>query len=229
MPSPEALRQQLERLTADMIGLGLCNRQNFPSMRDLAEGCREVGFTQDGGLSLALKNVPYADIYTELDRRHSYNIRMLDGALLQMMYRFRGNQLESHRLAFFPSPFLEEYQNNPDIYQDDLIYAEVIEKNVVPFPVRFDYDAKPGVAVDVDHPVSHLTLGQYQNCRIPVTAPITPFHFISFVLRNFYNTAYKEFCASLSVFPDVFDASISENEKALIHISTPHSNTQAAQ
>ena len=33
-----------------------------------------------------------------------YNIRMLDGALLQMCYRFQRDVVIEHRLGFFPSP-----------------------------------------------------------------------------------------------------------------------------
>ena len=62
---------------------------------------------------------------------------MLDGALIQMTYEFSDKKLRRHRLAFFPSPHLEEFQNNPDIYLDDEIYADVVAKNIVSFPVRF--------------------------------------------------------------------------------------------
>jgi hypothetical protein len=41
---------------------------------------------------------------------------MPDGAIIQMMYVFKNDSLERHRLTFFPSPNLEEFQNNPDIY-----------------------------------------------------------------------------------------------------------------
>lgn len=220
MPSPEQIRQQMERLTADLVGLSLCDRQNFPSMRDFGQGVCEVGIGK-GDVSRALKNVPYHDIYTELERAQTYNLRMLDGALIHMMYRFRNNQVEAHRLAFFPSPFLEEFQNNPDIYLEDEIYAEVIMKNIVPFPLRFDFDRREEVVVEVDHPKSHLTLGQYQNCRIPVSAPLTPYHFIGFILRNFYNTAYRKYCTQLSNSPHFFDVSITNHEKDLLHIQIP--------
>ena len=140
-------------------------------------------------------------------------MRMLDGALIHMMYRFKNNQLEAHRLAFFPSPFLEEFQNNPEIYIEDEIYAEVTMRNIVPFPLRFDFDCREEVAVDIEHPKSHLTLGQYQNCRIPVSAALTPHHFIEFILRNFYNTAYRKYSNQLSTFSDRFETSITEREK----------------
>lgn len=221
MPTPEQIRHQMEKLTADLVGLSLCDRQNFPSLRDIGQGCREVGIGDRGNVSYALKNVPYHEIYAELDRTKTFNVRMLDGALIQMMYRFRNNQVEAHRLAFFPSPFLEEFQNNPDIYLEDEIYAEVVMKNIVPFPLRFDFDCREEVVVEVDHPKSHLTLGQYQNCRIPVSAPLTPYHFIGFILRNFYNTAYRKYCAQISVFTSVFETSITTREMDLLYVQTP--------
>lgn len=55
MPSPEKTRQQMERLTAELVGLSLCNRQNFPAMRNLGQGCCEVGIGTKGTLSYALK------------------------------------------------------------------------------------------------------------------------------------------------------------------------------
>lgn len=221
MPDPEQIRKQVEKLTADMIGLSLCDRQNFPSIRDLGQGRREIGIGKKANFSFMLKNVAYKDIYAELDRSQIYNLRMLDGALIQMMYRFQGNQVETHRLAFFPSPFLEEFQNNPDIYLEDEIYAEVVMKNIVPFPLRFDFDGRDEVFVEMDHPKSHLTLGQYRNCRIPVSAPLTPYHFIGFILRNFYNTAYRRYCNKLSIFTHCFESSIIGREMGLIHIQVP--------
>ncbi len=116
---------------------------------------------------------------------------MLDGALIQMSYRVKNDLVETHRLAFFPSPYLEGFQNEPDLYIEELVYAEVIWKNIVPFPLRFDFDSREGVYEELRHPKSHLTLGQYKNCRIPVCAPLTPYHFVSFLLRHFYHTAYQ--------------------------------------
>jgi hypothetical protein len=219
---PKQIRLQVEKLTADLVGLSLCDRQNFPSMRELGQNVCEIGIGDRGNdISYTLKNVPYQDIYMELERTQTYNIRMLDGALIHIMYRFKNQQIEAHRLAFFPSPFLEEFQNNPDIYLEDEIYAEVIMKNIVPFPIRFDFDCRYEATIELDHPKSHLTLGQYQNCRIPVSVPLTPYHFIGFILRNFYNTVYRKYCNRLSNFKDCFDTSITKLERDILHVQLP--------
>ncbi len=84
---------------------------------------------------------------------------MLDGALIQMSYEFSNFSLQRHRLAFLPSPVLEEFQTAPQAYLDDEISADITMRNIVPFPFRFDYDARDGHFAEMVHPKSHLTLG----------------------------------------------------------------------
>ena len=220
-PAPADIRNQIERLTSDIIGLSLCNDQKFPSVQKLAGQITEVGFRGDNNLSVALKNIPYTEIYNELERVQAYNVKMLDGALIQFLYRFKKDELIKHQLAFFPSPHLDEYQNNPDIYENDEIYAEVIKRNIVPFPLRIDYDTDADVVVELDHPMSHLTLGQYKNCRIPVSAPVTPYIFVNFILRNFYNTAFKTFCDKIQKFDTLFSDTLVGREKGVLHFQVP--------
>ncbi|MBF0419006.1 MAG: DUF2290 domain-containing protein [Magnetococcales bacterium] len=221
MSVPEEIFRQINKITADLIGLSLCDDQNFPSLCDHRNGICEVGIGECGNISYALKNVSYHDIYREMERTRAYNVRMIDGALIHMMYRFSDNQVRAHRLSFFPSPDLEEFQNNPDVYLEDEIYAEVVMRNIVPFPFRFDYDCSEEKFKEIDHPKSHLTLGQYQNCRIPVSAPVTPYYFIEFILKNFYNTAYLKYCDKITPFAYHFERSITNREMSMIYIEVP--------
>lgn len=220
--SIDLVRQQVETLTSDLIKLSLCNHQNFPSVTSSRGGFQDISFKNIEDLSVVLKNQPYREIYTELDRAQAYNLKMVDGALIQMMYRFQGGYIKSHRLAFYPSPDLEEFQNNSDIYENDEIFADIVMKNIVAFPLRFDFDKNPELYQELNHPYSHLTLGQYKNCRIPVSAPITPFAFIDFILRSFYNTAYRKYSSEISLFPEVFVNTISNMEREVIHIQAPY-------
>jgi hypothetical protein len=181
----------------------------------------EISYAGLTNLSVVLKNIPYEAVYAELLKSQSYNIRMLDGALIQLMYRFESDTVRSHRLAFFPAPNLAEFQNNPDLYEMDEIYADVIARNIVVFPLRFDFESSDDAYRELDHPRSHLTLGQYQNCRIPVSAPVTPFLFIDFILRNFYNTAHRKYCDHIRSFQECFEPTISTRETAVIHVLIP--------
>lgn len=219
MITPNDIYNQLSQITTDLISNSICVDQTFPSQRN--EGVETKVDFGKADISIALKNKPYKDIYDELLNNRSYNFKLLDGAIVQLMYSFKNNALVQHRLAFFPSPYLEEYQNNPEIYEEDEIYSDVIRRNIVPFPIRFDFDSRPEVTADVDHPQSHLTLGQYLNCRIPVTAPLTPSFFTQFILRNFYNTAFKKHSGQIQSFKDAFDQTITSNESELVHIRIP--------
>ncbi|NOT54902.1 MAG: DUF2290 domain-containing protein [Deltaproteobacteria bacterium] len=181
----------------------------------------EIIFPRAEHVSIAIKDRAYSEIYEHLTQERAYSVKMPDGALIQMMYVFEGSVLERHRLAFFPAPHLEEFQNNPEIYLEDEIYADVIARSIVPFPLRFDYDARADVYKEVEHPRSHLSLGQYENCRIPVTSPLTPSRFIDFILRNFYHTAFRRYADQLPAFSDAFSESIVRAERNVVHVQIP--------
>lgn len=221
MITPEIIRNQIQKIVEELIFVSLSVDQTFPSKR--TEGSETKIDFGKADISVALRNKSYKEIYNELSSAKSYNFKLIDGAIVQLMYKFEGNELKKHRLAFFPSPHLEEYQNNPELYENDEIYADVIRKDVVPFPIRFDFDSRIKISVDVDHPQSHLTLGQYLNCRIPVSAPLTPSLFIRFILRNFYNTAFAKYSEKITSFNDSFEQTITQKERNQIHIQIPQS------
>lgn len=223
MVAPAQIYKQISAITADLIGLSLCDHQNFPTLTQVSARQTEISFSGAANLGVVLKNVSYEVIYEELKRTKSYNLKMIDGALIQIMYKFLDEKIAAHRLAFFPSPDLLEYQNNPGIYELDEIYAEVIMKNVVTLPIRFDFDVSDEIFIELHHPKSHLTLGQYSNCRIPVSGPITPSIFMDFILRNFYNTAHRKFCGEMSRFEDIFDSTITKIENEVMHVKVSSS------
>lgn len=187
---PRETLKQLSDLTTALVGLSLSNEQNFPSTQGDLSKAFEITVNNASRMSIALKNIAYTDIYHELDEARCYNIKMLDGALLTLRYRFLNGEVCEHSLSYFPSPDLEHFQNDPDLYMLDEIYADVISGNIVPFPVRFDFSSDEKKFVEIHHPYSHLTMGQYENCRIPVSSPLGPLTFGSFILWNFYNTAH---------------------------------------
>ena len=221
VPTPHQIERQLNELVGYLVETGLADNQSF-AFRRLGRGkLVQVTFNKAEHVSVALKDRSYSEIYRILVQEGAYNVKMLDGALIQMMYVFDDETLRGHRLAFFPAPHLEEFQNNPDIYQDDEIYADVIARNIVPFPLRFDYDAGDNRQRELEHPKSHLSLGQYEHCRIPVTSPLTPFWFIDFILRNFYHTAFSRYADKLPVQGGSFAESILPAERTVVHVAVP--------
>ncbi|HAA28585.1 MAG TPA: DUF2290 domain-containing protein [Cyanobacteria bacterium UBA8553] len=208
---------EIDNITQKLISVGLSVKQKFPSCNRIGRNSYEIAYAGMQDLSIVLKNVEYEEVYRELDKNDNYNIKMIDGSLIQLLYIYKESQLFSHRLAFFPSPFFYDFQNEPELYETDEIYADIIAKNILPVPIRFDYD--PDNHKELDHPKCHLTLGQFKNCRIPVSSPITPNIFVSFILRSFYNTAFKKFTDELSLSSNVFQETITLAEKKLLHIA----------
>lgn len=221
MPTPNEVESQINGLVSHLVEEGLADDQHFAFQRGGRHNAVEITFPGADFVSGALRDRPYDEIYDALIRERAYNMKLPDGGLIQMMYAFQSGALVRHRLAFFSSPRLDEFQNNPEIYLDDEIYADVVARNIVAFPIRFDYDAGDDVHQELVHPKSHLTLGQYQNCRIPVTAPLTPEHFMDFILRNFYHTAFTQFADNSPSFSGSFAESILRSERGLIHMAIP--------
>lgn len=220
MLSSRDIYAQINKLTTELIENGLCDSQNFPSMNRGAGGIEEVGITMADN-AVFLKSVTYSEMYYELVRRKIYNMRLLDGALLYMLYRFKNGKLLAHRLSYFPAPNLEQFQNAPELYLEDELYGDVIDKRIMTVPIRFDFDKTEGTYKPIEHPISHLTLGQYENCRIPVSAAVTPYQFVTFIIRNFYHTAQLKYGENLTVFKEKFSDSILPEELEVMHICTP--------
>ncbi|MCQ8876092.1 DUF2290 domain-containing protein [Mesorhizobium sp. LMG17149] len=219
MPSPELVKRQIESLTGDLIEAGLSSRQNFPIRRNHSGGKIEITTDKYQDMSIILKDIAYSDLYKELVTNDVYNIIMIDGAIIQLQYLYKDSVLVKHRLAFLPSPNLDEFQNNAEIYDTDELYADVISRSIYPAPIRFDFDRAAGV--DKIHPMSHLTIGQYTNCRIPVASPLSPFLFIQFILRSFYNTGFRKCESQIKGFSQRFQPTITKNEVAMMHVGVP--------
>lgn len=211
--------REINKITEDLIRFGLSKSQNFPCVISNSI----ITWSGQTDISFSLKDIDYNIIYKAIDDGNNYNIKMLDGALIQMMYTFNRDNLVSHRLAFFPSPRLEKYEDNPtayeELYFDEAIYHDMISKNIVPFPIRLDYNNCEEMHVDIKHPRTHLHLGQYENCRIPVKSPITPYAYMHFILRNFYSAAFEKYFFDYDFSSETnFEDSITCNEKKILYL-----------
>ncbi len=216
MLRPRDIYNQLTSLTGALIKSGLCDAQNFPSIIDCPHNITDIGVSGKD-YSIFLKSITYAEMYQAALEKKIYNIKMIDGALLTLLYRFSDNQIITHRLTYFPAPDLIAFQNEPELYEEDELYVDILDRRIVTVPIRFDFDTE--ACRPLDHPASHLTLGQYENCRIPVSSPLTPYQFISFIIANFYHSASSK--SYLPQFKTEFAESIFPEEREFIHVNTP--------
>ena len=191
-------------------GVSVC--QNFPSNKN-----GNISFEGKDKVSIALRNIPYTELYKELLNAKCYNMKLLDGALIQLMYRFNNDEIISHRLSFFPSPYLEDYQNALETYENDELYGDVVRENITPFPIRFDFSNDSDIHKEIYHSKTHLTLGEFCHCRIPVSSPLLPIEFISFIMRHFYfedrNTIINNIIYNMP--KNSFQDSITNDEKSV--------------
>ena len=182
-------------------------------------------------VSFVLNNENYESIYNECIKNKAFNFLLLDTAIIQLMYEFdnRGKKLKKHRLAYFPNPNVEQFVENLEYeniyFNSKNISVEYIEKNSVVFPIRFDFDIDNRKYKEIDHPKSHLTLGNYKNCRIPVSSWLTPKLFVEFILRNFYYKKFKKIESNWKFKIKEIKNSflntnfLSNNEKKIIHLN----------
>lgn len=217
--NPRTVKNDVEGLLASLIERGIADDQNFPILRQVSAEGWEVSFQGAEHVAIAMGDIDYGDIHRELFDKRSYNVKLIDGGLLQMMYRFEGDKLVQHRLAYYPSPSLRPFQEDPEAYLRDELFLDIVSRRIVPFPLRFDFDET--TARDVSHPRCHLTLGDVKGCRMPVSSPLTPRWFIEFVLRSFYQTDEHDFVGRLPNHRLSFAATITDNECRLIHMVVP--------
>jgi hypothetical protein len=215
--SPDGVRKQIEDLTNRLLLTSLCVQQFAPSIRPIEGGAIRIGLRI--AQSIALKDVSYDDVYKELDQNEAFHIKLVDGGLIAFQYSFdTEGKLTEHRLAYFPCPTLPSAEDAPALYENDELYGDITSKRIVRFPIRFDY--APGAHRELVHPASHMTLGQYANCRIPVAGPLGPTSFGMFIVRNFYCRAYtrhkNEFDRKPVALPRM--ETISTAERRLTHV-----------
>lgn len=212
-PHIQSTFMQIQDVTTNLISSSLAVSENFPTI--LSGKCGSVYIKISSNIDGLNSKMTYQDKYDKLLKNKYYNIKLIDGALLGMLYTFTEGRLSKHTLFYFPSPHLEEFQNNQDMYIKDELYSDIFDKERVIIPIRFDYD--PSSASSVTHPHSHLTIGQYKHCRIPVSSPLSPYQFIVFIIRNFYNIEMIKYIQTIKQLK--FEETLVEEEKLLTYIN----------
>lgn len=206
--------KQINQIIYCLVETGICDKFNSPSVQK--SGKQTIiswsGYTD---LSICLKNVDYDVIYDELNNNNQFSLKLVDGMLIHLLYTIEDDVIVSHRLASFPSRKLELFENDPEMYETDCIYSDIISKSVVSFPIRFDYNRNQ----IPNHPRSHLTLGQFKNCRIPVYGPLCPNVFMNFILQNFYNSFFMQNIGDKFKNSIINELTITSQETECLHIN----------
>lgn len=86
MKKREKVFEEVRKATQELIRCGLAEEYNLPIMRN-----NEIVWGNYTDISLYLKNMEYKDIYGEIERSRNFNVKLPDGGILQLMYRFDGD------------------------------------------------------------------------------------------------------------------------------------------
>lgn len=205
--------KQITKITENLIRQSLAVSENYPSHNRIDRNKEEINIASSGSVSLN-RSMPYEEKYKIFLENKFYNVKLIDGALLGMLYTFFRGNITKHMLFYFPAPHLEDFQNYPELYIEDDLYADILDKERILAPIRFDFDLN--AAKPIEHPRAHLTLGQYKHCRIPVSAPLSPYQFVIFIIRNFYSS--ELFQCNLDVRDGKFGETLFEEEKSLTYL-----------
>ena len=187
MTLPLLIQKDINEMMRALIRSAFVNAQHFPVIKGKVDRDCTIGFENDDKISLSFGADKYKDIYDSLVDNQVYSMRLLDGGLVQISYSFSSAKMTQHRLAYYPNPYTDRVG---DLYYDceesESLALMLIQRKVVPFPIRFDYNIDEKLFVPIEHPRSHLTLGDFECCRIPVSSPMPPIEFMRFIIRNFY-------------------------------------------
>lgn len=223
----EKLVDHFRRECIDLIGYlvehSLVDDQNTPARRARGHGIVALESDYWADPPRMQRKVPYAVLYDDLVDARAYDLRFLDGALAQVQYEFDSNgaKLRRARVAFLPSPDLTPYQEDPGLYLHDEVYGDVVDPRVVPVPLRFDFDSRANVVKDFLHPHSHMTIGQYPHCRVPLSSALTPHFFVELILRSFYRTNTKLHTDTLPTPRVHMPKTITPKEERYAHLALP--------
>ena len=120
----------------------------------------------------------------------SYSVVLFDGSLMQVTYDFHRNDIEGHRLCYYPCPFEVDPGDLQILPILDVVdyYREETDKYLrLRSPIRFDYAPRNA---DRGHPASHVHFLR-PSCRCAVVGAISLGHFCRFIFSHFYPDLWR--------------------------------------
>ena len=157
------------------------------------------------------RHLPIETIMDILLENKEYNLLLYDRSIIKYQFVISNGKISKERLIFIKKHnylWTKDEINKKDI--DDFGTDWFQEEISIPIVIRIDYDDEN--YEDIIHPITHMTLSNYEECRIPMMGAVTLYNFVNFVLNFFYNDTLN--CSSVFEEPDI---TISQNEKKRLH------------
>lgn len=215
----KALLKELNDSLGSLISAGIVDDQHFFILKQVGKDDWNLVFEGSDGISVAYESDGYDSLYDSLHDGKIFSAKMIDGALVQMLYQIRNGAVHKHRLAFYPAPALDPFRERSDGYFEDHVFVDVVSRKIIPSPVRVDYDKE--AHVELSHPACHMTLGDAECCRIPVSSPVSPKWFWDFILRNFYSVGDFKFHDLLPSAQVSWEPTLTKSELGIVYLAIP--------
>jgi hypothetical protein len=177
--------KEFQRVNKVLLSHGLVHVTNFPVAKPLGGGRVRLASTARGDEHAPHLASGSLRERVLLDEAGAFTLKMVDGALIQLMWEFdRAERLVKHRYAFLPSPISAPSDPNQEVMglaeRMGSLLEEVADELRLGGAFRIDFDA--AAATDV-HPATHLTLfgAGLEEGRTPIKGPWCLTRFIHFV------------------------------------------------
>ncbi len=149
------------------------------------------------------------DLYSQLYSHRQFNIEFVDGSILLFQCTIEGKKIIKQRMVF-----IKIYESLPqeDVESWEAYQVSDAEKTQLSFPIllRTDYNFNENKEY---HPISHLTISNIENCRIPIKANLGFDRFIEFVLHQFFHRF------DIPIPKMNYDITIKDVERKKVHVN----------
>jgi hypothetical protein len=199
--SPNDVRSEISNLAGELLKSGLAVAVNGPVLHGDGPVIRITwpASLVSPGLFTSTAFASIAEYRRFLFGGH-YICLMYDGGLLQISVDVKHMKVVGHRMCFYPCPIIlpKDFEVTDSDELDNLLLKELqIQMDAIATssdpaevrlrlrsPLRFDFDPEHAT-----EPPSHLHVSN-PDARVPVHSSLSVGHFVQFVLRHFYPSAW---------------------------------------
>lgn len=213
MADAKSLRREINDICETLVDVGLVLDPNYPVVS--SDGTC-VSWPRRADAAGTLFESALLSRYAALLRHREYTMLLRDGALMQITYWVSGRYVIRHRLHYMGAP-LDFRAHAGTAFGDVLEHStaeELLEQATSPASLRFDYDPE---AAGPAHPAAHLTVCG-DDCRIPVSNPLSPGKFAKFVLQHYYRDTWDKHSRVRELHESGFDPCITADDECRVHV-----------
>lgn len=157
------------------------------------------------------KQISIDDVMNTLLEKKEYNMLLYDRSIIQYEFYVENGKIKKERLIFIKKHnYLWKKEEINLKEAEDIEVDWFQEEKGIPTVIRIDYDKDS--YEEIAHPITHMTLSNYDECRIPMMGSVSLYNFVNFVLNFFYNDSLN----FKSKFEET-DITISNSEKQRVH------------